>query len=292
MKRLLALLCLSLAVPAYAQLQPGETELTLPNGAVYQGTVKNGKPDGMGYVRMKNGSRYEGGFKDGEPHGSGVMVTMLGDRYEGQIENGSFSGKGKMVFRLGGSYDGQWAKGRFNGKGVMTYAGSGRVVEGEFANGLPIGAKAVVQSSATYSLRDESHRLGSHILGNAAIGAPYSLNKRFDEMSADEKEAMHRMYPGLAPDDEPPFPASGMKDLMLALKQAQQKVLDNGILTLVVDVGADGKPSKVMMYGENNPELKKFAGTLFMQQTYKPGVCDGKPCALPFYFSMGFKTTL
>jgi hypothetical protein len=283
---------LTLSLSAHAQLQPGETELTLANGARYQGTVKNGKPDGMGYMRLKSGVQYEGGFKDGEPHGYGIMVTMLGDRYEGQVDNGIFSGKGKMVFRLGGSYDGQWAKGRFNGKGIMTYAGSGRVLEGEFANGLPVGAKAPVKSSATYSLRDEAHRLGSHILSNAAMGAPYPLNLRYEEMSADEKGAMHRMYPGLAPDDEPPFPAAGLKDILLALKQAQQKVLDNGVLTLIVDVGADGKPSKVMMYGENNPDLKKFAGTLFMQQTYKPGVCDGKPCALPFYFSMGFKTTL
>ncbi len=295
MKLLLALLCLSLS--AHAELRPGETELTLPNGAVYQGTVKDGKPDGMGYMRFKNGTQYEGEFKGGAMQGSGILVTSFGDRYEGQFDHGRFDGSGKMVYRLGGSYEGQWKKGAFHGKGVLTYAGAGRKAEGEFVQGVLAGSASsnpkpaeAVQSKAEYAVKDDHFKVGTHMLDKVVERAPYPQNKPYEEMSEDEKATVRRFYPALAPGDEPPFPSGGLKDILLKLKQAQQRVMDEGSLSLIVDVAADGKPTKVTMAGGGNADLARFAGTVFMQQQYKPAKCDGKPCAMAFYYGISFAT--
>lgn len=286
MKLLLALLCLSLS--AHAQLRPGETELTLPSGALYQGTVKDGVPDGSGYLRSKSGWRYEGGFKDGMQHGRGILITPLGDRYEGQFENGQYTGNGKMVFGVGGSYEGQWKQGTFHGKGVMVYAGSGRQFAGEFAEGRPVGATAPTYAPVIYRAPDEASKLAAQTRGSAVIAVPFPLDKRFEDMSATEQDAVRSRYPALAPGDEPPFPAKGMKQILDQVRLGQTRVLEEGTMQLVVDVQADGSPAKVTMFGIEKAELITFVGNVFMHQQYKPAKCDGKPCAMQFTYALKF----
>ena len=61
----------------------------------YQGDVKNGKPDGLGYLIYPNGNKYVGGWKDGEKNGKGTETDRDGFGYEGEWENGyMWNGKG------------------------------------------------------------------------------------------------------------------------------------------------------------------------------------------------------
>ena len=49
-------------------------EKVLPNGVVYNGDLRNGRPDGEGTFKFPDGSTYQGGFKNGLIHGKGKIT--------------------------------------------------------------------------------------------------------------------------------------------------------------------------------------------------------------------------
>ena len=59
-------------IKEYQQVSKTETILYY-DGSLYQGYIKDRKPDGYGIMVHGNGTRYVGGWKDGLYHGSGVL---------------------------------------------------------------------------------------------------------------------------------------------------------------------------------------------------------------------------
>jgi hypothetical protein len=64
------------------------------SGEVYDGDMKNGKPEGGGVQTYKNGATFTGTFKDGRPDGSGTHRSVGGDRYVGEVKDGRRHGLG------------------------------------------------------------------------------------------------------------------------------------------------------------------------------------------------------
>ncbi len=56
----------------------GEGRLKLRTGLVYEGDWRAGKMDGDGRLRFANGETFEGGFADGTPNGAGRLTTLDG----------------------------------------------------------------------------------------------------------------------------------------------------------------------------------------------------------------------
>ena len=52
--------------------------------AKYKGDVENGKPSGLGLVRLTDGAKYVGVWKDGKRHGQGTCTYSDGRKYEGE----------------------------------------------------------------------------------------------------------------------------------------------------------------------------------------------------------------
>jgi hypothetical protein len=106
-----------------------------PNGGVYEGETRNGKPHGKGKYTYANGDIYEGDFAynkyshEGEPHGKGKMTFTNGDIYEGDFFDSRITGKGKYTYTDGSFYEGEVAGGTFNGRGRKTHA-DGTFIEG------------------------------------------------------------------------------------------------------------------------------------------------------------------
>lgn len=104
--------------------RPVET-ITLSDGSVYTGTIKDNKPDGHGTLTYKNG-----------------------DIYVGQFVNGKKNGLGKWLESGGDIYDGEWKDDRRNGKGIYTTA-DGTTLEGSFENNLKHGLGTVTLPDKT-----------------------------------------------------------------------------------------------------------------------------------------------
>ena len=54
----------------------------------YTGDVKNGKPDGLGYMIYPKVGKYVGEWKNGKENGQGTTTFRDGDKYVGEYKNG------------------------------------------------------------------------------------------------------------------------------------------------------------------------------------------------------------
>lgn len=79
----------------------GKGKRTYPNGAVYEGELKDGLWHGRGKLVRKDVT-HEGEFKDGWVHGKGKMVFNDGSMLESEFKKGQPHGEGKFSFMDGG----------------------------------------------------------------------------------------------------------------------------------------------------------------------------------------------
>ena len=62
--------------------------------AKYNGTIKRGKPEGIGNLTSPDGNKYEGIWKDGKKHGKGTFSWSNGNKYVGKWNVGVIHGQG------------------------------------------------------------------------------------------------------------------------------------------------------------------------------------------------------
>jgi hypothetical protein len=101
---------------------PTATGLSFKSGSVYEGPLRDGKPDGKGKWIRPNGSYYEGVFVDGLPSGQGKLASERGVVYEGEFAAGVARGSGRITFPAGSrmvSYEGGVDYGFPNGAGEL-----------------------------------------------------------------------------------------------------------------------------------------------------------------------------
>jgi len=94
----------------YSFATPGEG-ITLPDGSVYHGALKDGQFDGIGRLEWANGRRYEGEFRDGLMAGSGMMYGVFygasGNTYIGDFVDDRARGTMRIEYANGDIYDGE-----------------------------------------------------------------------------------------------------------------------------------------------------------------------------------------
>ncbi|MGZ8292708.1 MAG: hypothetical protein ACXWVG_06640 [Telluria sp.] len=249
--------------------------------ARYEGEMQRGMRHGQGYVKLADNTEYEGGFSDNKYHGKGIRVSAEGI-YEGDWKNGLREGAGKMKYALGGSYEGEWSRDAFHGKGAAVYAGGGKYA-GDFKDGLRTGQSADPVAGKNYTLRSKDHRVGSWLPRELA-SSTIPLDKPYEAMTADEKRLVRAAYPMLAEDDEPPFPANGLKRLTEWISKAQMRVLARGDLLVHVKVDKAGNPVSASVYQTPHAELAKFVSEAMLREKYKPALCGGTPCEMIYPF--------
>jgi hypothetical protein len=101
---------------------PDDKGLRYESGAVYEGTLEDGKPHGKGKWSRPDGSYYEGEFAHGLPAGHGKLVCERGVAYEGDFVAGMAQGRGHITFPEASkmvSYDGGVKDAVPDGAGVL-----------------------------------------------------------------------------------------------------------------------------------------------------------------------------
>ena len=145
------------------------------------------------------------------------------------------------------------------------------------------------QMSPQYGIKDRDPPIGSNIRRNITEGSHIPINKKYSEMSAEEKEAVRRYYEVMETDDEPPFPAEGLRPIHDAVAKAQQKLLVTGRLVLVASVGPDGNVTDVKAIGSPSSEMVQAAGSIVVLSKFKPALCKGQACKMDYPFIFNFK---
>ena len=150
---------------------------------------------------------------------------------------------------------------------------------------------AVVQADEPrLSLKEDAPHTGSIIRKDVAWSKTLPLNRKYSELTDEQRASFQSVYEPIAPGDEPPFPRDGLKPMVAAIQKAQEKLLAHGKLRFIVLVGADGKGKKVEAYGDcDSKEMTQFAATVVMLTAYKPAICKGVPCVMEFPFNLSLK---
>ncbi|MFD2365022.1 hypothetical protein [Pseudoduganella sp. GCM10020061] len=256
--------------------------------AQYEGGIKAGLMHGDGYLRLSDGSQYEGGFAEGRYHGKGTLLSMHG-RYDGDFVAGSRTGKGKMVFAMGGRYEGQWLDGEFHGTGTALYP-SGRTVTAEWVKGMRADLAALPELDPTHKIRSDKPLHGSRMRWNIASGGTVPFAKTYADMSESEQKEVRSWFPLIDDGDEPAYPLKGTKPIYTLFAEGLSVIEEDseGMLTMYVDIDAEGNPTKASVFATPNKDIANFAMMVVLKHKFKPAICAGKPCASKYPFSIMF----
>ena len=141
---------------------------------------------------------------------------------------------------------------------------------------------------AGYALKEKDSRTGTNIRRELVKNSTIPLDKPYQEFSPADKAALHSRYENIAPGDEPPFPAKGMKSIFELIEKAQAKRRDRGLLSLVADVDSSGRVIAVKEFASPSPEMTRFVSAVLIETPFKPAMCNGQACKMEFPFRLHF----
>ena len=101
---------------------------------VYKGDVKDGKPNGLGFLIYPSGTKYVGSWGNGKENGQGTITTQEGTKYKGKWKDGERHGQGTITYPNGSWYTGEWKDGTYNGQGTYFWS-DGKWYKGEYKDG-------------------------------------------------------------------------------------------------------------------------------------------------------------
>ena len=155
--------------------------------------------------------------------------------------------------------------------------------------GNGIAASCMAQSAPTdYTIREDEPHHSALILNTRMRTDSVAINKRYHELSAQDRARLHSWWQSIPEGDEPPFPANGLKSIHSAMLKAQDMLSVEGDLYLVATVDSNGDVIQVKTVGSPSAEMTKFAASVVGLTKFKPAICGGKPCQMDFPFSYKF----
>jgi len=97
-----------------AELQP--KGIPLPDGGVYIGATKDGKPHGRGKATYPDSSSYAGEWKNGAREGRGAWTYPDSSSFSGEWKSGMPNGRGLFIAADGTKFVGEWKDGQWVNK--------------------------------------------------------------------------------------------------------------------------------------------------------------------------------
>jgi len=147
----------------------GQGVRTNPDGSVYAGQWRDGRPDGHGEMTAPPPSceSYVGEFRRGRKHGLGLQKFANGDTYEGDWVEGKFHDRGKFVYANGDEFFGIFENG-LKKQGTFYYK-DGRVSARKWENGCLLSNQEFDARRRTYQPtlnRMMAHNPARNMLGS------------------------------------------------------------------------------------------------------------------------------
>lgn len=123
--------------------------------------------------------------------------------------------------------------------------------------------------------------------GNAETDIPF--DKPWGQLTAAEQNLFKARYEGLGDRDEPPFPMNGLRSLFGPIVQGQQKMLVTGQFQADAEIDKEGKVASVVVLHTPDEQVTKVIANILLLTKFKPALCEGQPCAMPFPVNLSFK---
>lgn len=153
---------------------------------------------------------------------------------------------------------------------LFALAGSGFVQAGEI--------------NAPYSPTPDRPVTGTMIERPVVIGGRVPIDKSYAELSPEQQHMVKADYASLGASDEPPYPLNGLKSISQRIAHADVSASVDGELVMQVDVNSSGDATSVTTVRSPNAHIANVAAAALQREKYKPAICRGQPCAMPFIF--------
>lgn len=155
-----------------------------------------------------------------------------------------------------------------------------------------LGAPQAGLAEETFSLKQDTPSTGTMIPRKTLRNSPIPLDKEWRELTTAQQQVVRDEYDGLGANDEPPFPLGGEQTFLRPIAEAYERVgylMGRGAVLLLVYVSPTGEPTKLEVYkAMEDVKFMNFIATQVMQTRFKPGLCAGKPCEMPYVVTMRF----
>jgi hypothetical protein len=133
-----------------------------------------------------------------------------------------------------------------------------------------------------YSPTPERPVTGTMIERPVVTGIP--IDKTYAELSPEQQGMVKANYTNLGASDEPPYPLNGLKVISQRIANSEVSASVDGELVMQVDVSSSGEATAVTTVHSPNPSIARVAAVALQRERYKPGICRGQPCAMPFIY--------
>lgn len=155
------------------------------------------------------------------------------------------------------------------------------------ALGLALAGAQPAGAVPTYIIPQDQPSPGSNIVRPAAY-SEIPFDKRYEEFTNDELKVLREDYPKLGPNDEPPFPKDGLREIATQAIRLGRRTDMRGPLELGVRVDSKGVAQGVAVYKTTDGAIAKAVALQLMKSEYKPAKCDGRPCDGEYRFNVDF----
>ncbi len=152
---------------------------------------------------------------------------------------------------------------------------------------LAVAGSGVVQAgelNMPYSPTPERPVTGTMIERPSVMGSLVPIDKSYAELSPEQQGMVKANYGNLGASDEPPYPLNGLKSISQRIANADVSASVDGELVMQVDVSSSGDATTVTTVHSPNANIARVAAIALQREKYKPGICHGQPCAMPFVY--------
>jgi hypothetical protein len=146
------------------------------------------------------------------------------------------------------------------------------------------GAAQGNDESAPYSLAPDRPVTGTMIGRPVVTGMRIPFDKSYAELSPEQQSMLKADYANMGASDEPPFPLNGLKAVSEAIAHAEITASVDGELVVQVDVNSSGDATSANVVRSPNARIARIAANTLQREKYKPALCRGQPCAMPFVY--------
>lgn len=118
---------------------------------------------------------------------------------------------------------------------------------------------------------------------------PY--DRSYEQLTSEQKAALRVEYDSVGPKDEPPYPKYGLSDVADAVARMPRREPIEGEVILTVRVDERGDAKSVSIYKTPDAKLSNLVALTLTRSKFKPGLCEGRPCAMDYVFKYYFKVS-
>jgi len=148
--------------------------------------------------------------------------------------------------------------------------------------------RLLVITAATGTLFASSPVAIADDLNRMVMRGALPYDRSYEQLTPEQKAVVRAEYDVVGPNDEPPYPKYGLADVADAVSRMPLRNPIEGEVILTVRVDESGEAKSVSIYKTPDARLSNLIALMVTRSKFKPGLCEGRPCAMDYVFRYYF----